>query len=135
MGWRTDGKTNIPIITDRRKLRMEVCGVSELYETVFDRIDGEIETAFAGASTPNEGLTEPYGGSAMANNINADRLRRQLLAVEYLQLCAEQLEAAKRARVAGIIAAREHGLSWEVIGGSVGVSEAAVRSLIKRRVA
>jgi len=109
--------------------------VSELIETVFDRIDGEIETAPHQRLSAERGLTEPDRGSAMNNNTNADRLRRQLLAVEYLQLCAEQLEAAKRARVAGIIAAREHGLSWEVIGGSVGVSEAAVRSLIKRRVA
>ena len=109
--------------------------MSELYETVFDRIEGQDKTVPNQRLSADRDLTEPDRGSAMSNNTNADRLRRQLLAVEYLQLCAEQLEAAKRARVAGIIAAREHGLSWEVIGGSVGVSEAAVRSLIKRRVA
>jgi len=128
-------KTNVPIITDRTNILMEVSGVSAKIEQSFDRMGAQIKTAPVGASTPNGSLTEPYGGSAMTDNTNADRLRRQLLAVEYLELCSAQLEAAKRARVAGIIAAREHGLTWETIGASVGVTDTAVRRLIKRRVA
>ena len=37
----------------------------------------------------------------MSDDTNVTKLRRQLVAVEYLEMCAEKLVQAKRARVAG----------------------------------
>lgn len=63
---------------------------------------------------------------------NVTRLRRQLIAVEHLELCAQKLIEAKRGRVAGILAARDHGLSCQTIGDALGITESAVRAIISR---
>ncbi len=98
-----------------------------------DGVDSDNETAPAeGALTPGEGLTEPRRGSAVFQDNNVDKLRRQLIAVEHLELCARKLEEAKRGRLAGIRAARDHGLSHQTIGDALGITEAAVRSLLYR---
>lgn len=68
----------------------------------------------------------------MTNDSNVAKLRRKLIAVEHLELCAQKLTEAKRGRVQGILAARAHGLSCQTIGDALGLTEAAVRSIIKR---
>lgn len=90
------------------------------------------ETAPEGAVTPNGGLTEPARGSAMQHDTNVTRLRRQILAVNHLELCARKLEEAKRARVVAIRAGRDHGLSNQTIGDALGITETAVRGLLNR---
>lgn len=54
------------------------------------------------------------------------------LAHEFLARAAEDLAKAKRTRVAYAAAAREHGLTNVEIGSSLGISEGAVRKLLKR---
>jgi DNA-directed RNA polymerase specialized sigma24 family protein len=98
-------------------------------------VESDTETAPAGALTPNEGLTEPLGGSAVSQDSNIAKLRRQILAVEHLELCRDKLDGAKRARIVGIAAAREHGLSHQTIAEALGISESAVRGLIERHAA
>lgn len=58
--------------------------------------------------------------------------QRRLLAGEYLTRARDDYERAKRTRIAYAIAAREHGMTNGEIGTLLGITEAAVRALIRR---
>ncbi|WP_413354054.1 helix-turn-helix domain-containing protein [Microbacterium sp. 1P06AB] len=60
---------------------------------------------------------------------NDDRRR---IAGEYLLRARDDLERAARTRIQYILNARKHGLTNADIGTFLGVTEAAVRRLIKR---
>lgn len=90
-------------------------------------MESTTETAPAGALTPNEGLTEPDRGSAMQQSID-----RQRLAGDFLTRARDDFERAARTRVKYAIMARQYGLTNADIGTFLGVTEGAVRALIKR---
>ena len=101
-------------------------------ETRTSVVESEQQTALAGGGTPNEGLTEPLGGSAVQQDTNVTRLRRQVVAVDYLEMCARKLAEAKQARLVAVRAARDHGLSYQTIGDALGLTEAGVRQIVYR---
>lgn len=69
----------------------------------------------------------------MTNGTAVDKLRRQLIAVEFLELAARDFDKARRTRKHyAVLAKDEYGLSNEAIGAALGISEAAVRQLIMR---
>lgn len=92
-----------------------------------DRLEATTETAPVGVSPPNEGLTEPEWGSAMHKSID-----RQRLAGDFLTRARDDFERAARVRVTYAIMARQYGLTNADIGTFLGVTEGAVRALIKR---
>ena len=54
------------------------------------------------------------------------------LCIEFLVLARHDLDQARLTRLRHILMARLHGLSNQEIGDALGISEAAVRSLMKR---
>lgn len=57
---------------------------------------------------------------------------RQRIAGEYLTRARDDFERAVRTRLAYVLAARRHGMTFEAIGALLGVTEGAVRSMVKR---
>ena len=86
------------------------------------------KTAPGGAPTPTESLTEPIGGSAMAQSTE----QRRRIAGEYLTRARDDFEAAARTRIRYAIMAREHGLTNADIGTFLGITEGAVRHLVAK---
>lgn len=93
---------------------------------------GQETTPADDCESSHGGLTEPDRGSAVEQDNNVTRLRRQLIAVEYLELSARKLIEAKRGRVQAIIAARAHGVANQTIADALGITESAVRGLLER---
>lgn len=117
-------------VTNRKHLRSDQ-GNSAV-DTRTSVVESEQETAPASAANTSEGLTEPIGGSAMQQDTNVTRLRRQVVAVDYLEMCARKLNEAKQARLVAVRAARDHGLSYQTIGDALGLTEAGVRQIVYR---
>jgi DNA-directed RNA polymerase specialized sigma24 family protein len=57
---------------------------------------------------------------------------KRKVAAEYLKLAARDLDRATQVRIHYVILARKYGLTNQQIGSALGVSEAAVRSLVTR---
>ena len=59
-----------------------------------------------------------------------ERLRG--IALGYLHLTREQMDTAKNQRLTYIRLGRQYGLTWEAMGEALGITETAVRLLVKR---
>lgn len=91
------------------------------------RMNPTTETAPAGGGTPNGSLTEPEWGSAMGQSTN-----RLEIARDYLTRARDDFENAARTRIWYVVLARRYGMTNADIGAHLGLSEGAVRALIKR---
>ncbi len=56
---------------------------------------------------------------------------KKVIATEFLARAKDDLEKAKRTRVAYVQAAKTHGLSNRLIGEVLGVSEARIRKILR----
>lgn len=89
------------------------------------------------SKTPASALTD-RGRDRLAEGVdvtkrsNVDGLRRQLIAVEFLELAARDVTQAKLTQDRYIrLAKHEYRLSNQTIGEALGVSEARVRQMLK----
>lgn len=88
----------------------------------------------------NRGLTEALvlvGDSALLDVTKPVRQPRRMedtkaIALSYLKLTRQQMEAARRNRVVFIELGQQYGLTNVEIGSALGMTEANVRSLVKR---
>lgn len=97
-----------------------------------DTIGVSVETALKEWWNTPEGLTEtPMREVATAVNQRTNDDRRRI-AGEYLTRARDDFERAARTRLNYIFNARRYGMTYGEIGTLLGVTEAAVRSMLKR---
>ena len=95
------------------------------------------DARIGGGKTPASALTDRgrdrlEKGVDVTKRSNVDALRRQLIAVEYLELAAKDLAQAKLAQNRYVrLAKYEYRLSNQTIGDALGLSEARVRQMLK----
>lgn len=107
-------------------------GVSPTFAHIDDRIGVTTKTAPAGGGTPDKGLTDtPIEEvmTAMTDRSNDDRRR---IAGEFLTRARDDFERAARTRISHVLSARRYGMTNADIGALIGISESAVRALVKR---
>lgn len=103
-----------------------VAGQSIAYR--FGRIGGITEKTPASAETDRgRGRTDKEFDMG-----NATAIERQRIAGEYLTRARDDLERAARTRIYYVVQARKYGMTNEAIGALLGISESAVRALVKR---
>ena len=96
---------------------------------MFGKLGVETKIGRAGASTPvNPGLTTDKEWLMPS----VPNLNKQAIAADYLRLGREHLERAKSLRVHYARLARSEGLSYVRIGELLGITDAAVRLMLKR---
>lgn len=93
------------------------------------KIIATTKTAPADAQTSGGSLTEPEWGSAMNNATKPDKIA---IAGRFLELARKEFEQAARKRIYFVLLSRSHGVTNAQIGASLGVSEAAVRAIVKK---
>lgn len=101
-------------------------------ERSFDKMDPQTKTAPEVAPTNNRGLPTPTEEVTDLVNATTDRTRRQQIAREYLRLSAEDLARASLGRIRFAHMGKSHGLTNAEIGDELGITEAAVRAMLKR---
>ena len=57
---------------------------------------------------------------------------RREIALQYLKLAQKDLDRAKNARIEYVKLARQYGVTYQLIGDALGVSDTAVRGLVAR---
>lgn len=92
---------------------------------------GTKETAPSGGGTLTEGLTETPSREVAAV-VNATQDDRRRIAGEYLLRVRDDIERSARTRLNYIQNARTYGMTLDEIGGLLGITEGAVRYILKR---
>lgn len=96
-----------------------------------ERAHDRMKTTPQGAGNTRRGLTRPIDSNNWGAAVQStDDIRH--IAGDFLLRARDDYDRAKRTRIAYILAAHKHGMSNVDIGALLGVSEAAVRSMIKR---
>lgn len=111
-------------------IRIDGRGASRQIVDIRDRMDPEKETVPGDAPTSTQDLTAPVEEvTAMGNRTLS---RRQQIALDYLSIAKREFEDAARNRIRYVLLAREYGITNEVIGDVLGISEGAVRGIVSR---
>ncbi len=100
-------------------------------EPVFGKMVGTTEETPAPAGT-GRGRDQLGKGVDVTNRTQVRSEQRARIAVDYLKRATNDLETAARQRLAYMRIARRHGLTYQEIAEACGVSDTAVRRLLKR---